>query len=429
MITLICPQNSTRLTYVAAYLTKRLGVLINIQLENNNSEAGEGIRINYTNQAISDHFSVFNEGLLQEDHVRTKDQFPQVRTKDTITQLFPSEYDRYNINFDIFSAIFFCLSRYEEYLPFTADKHGRFTSDQSHAVMHNYLKIPVVDIWVTVLRDQLNERFQLGLKAQNSFCIQPTIDVDSVWAFRHRSLTHKLGSAIKNLFTLNTAAMKSKWKSRQNKDPYDTFEYLKNVLQNLDPIYFILMNFERPHDTAYYVNHPDFASLLTRISSYSDIGLHPSYASFRDSIGLAIEKETLEGILEKPIKKSRQHFLRLSFPDSYELMVSHHVKEDYTMGYAAEIGFRAGTSMPFMFYNVKTEDITDLSIHPFSIMDVTLQQYHKYSIVEALEEVKKMKDLIRETHGCLSFIWHNSSFAEFEGWAGWEEVFEELIQT
>jgi len=415
VISLICPKNSTRLRYVVDYLAKRWGVSINIEAQQDLSVSADNIVLNYTNQANSDHFSIYNEGLLLEDHLRTKDQFPEVRIENKITQLFPSDYDRYSINFDILSSIFFCLSRHEEYLPFSPDKHGRFRAQNSHAFEHKYLRLPVVDIWISFLLEQLNDRFQLDLKLLDSFYIQPTIDVDSAWAYQHRSVAHKIGSSIKHLFAANTQALRSQWTSTQSKDPYDSFEYLIESLKDLDPIFFFLMNFKRPYDTAHYIDLPAFASLVKRISVDCEIGIHPSYTSFQNSNAVKIEKDKLEDITQRKIEKSRQHFLRLSLPETYELLISQDIKEDFSLGYADQIGFRAGTSLPFLFYNLKDESQTELLLRPFSIMDVTLKQYHQYSIDEAIEELRKMKSLIRQTNGCLHFIWHNSSFAEFEG--------------
>lgn len=411
------------------YLAKRMGVPINVKLYKNGDKLTNDPIINYTNQAISGDFSIYNEGFLFERNLRNTDQLPKVRKAEAFVELFPAKHNRYTINFDILSAIFFCLSRYEEYLPFGADEHGRFTGQQSHAFIHDYLKVPVVDFWVNHLMTSLNEKANVDLKATTSFYIQPTIDVDSAWAYENRSQTHRLASTFKNLISLDFETIKNKKVALQGKtDPYDTFEYLRHSLVGENPIYFFLMNFKRPYDTAHYVDLDVFHSLVKSLDKHSEIGIHPSYESFDDSEKIKIEKEKLERITEREIVKSRQHFLRLNFPDTYEHLILNGILEDYSLGYADQIGFRAGTSLPFRFYNVEKEEMTDLLVHPFCIMDVTLKQYHAYSIEEAIMEVKMIKDIIKETKGCLSFIWHNSSFAEFEGWTGWEKVFLELIK-
>lgn len=430
MITLICHQNSSRLRYIATFLAERFGIEINI-LSNLKAKLNpKDVIINYTNQQIPNSFSIYNEGLLLEKHLRQNDEFPLVKKVGEDIQLFPSDLDLYHINFDVLSAIFFCLSRYEEYLPFHADKHGRFTARQSHAYANDYLRIPVVDMWVKQLMNGLNDMYTLNLTSTSRYHIQPTIDVDVAWAFQNRKLSHRIASSIKNLTSFNWRVIKSKQKfKKEHQDPYDTFVYLRDSIQHLNPIYFILMNFKRPYDTAHYIEHPAFASLISSIKEFSEIGIHPSYNSFENSSKVAEEKEDLELLIGKPILKSRQHFLRLSMPSTYESLMSHHIHNDYSMGYAEEIGFRSGTSLSFSFYHLEKEELAAFKIHPFCIMDVSLKQYLNFTNEEALDEVKKMKHLIRETNGCLNFIWHNSSFAEFEGWSGWEKVFEELLRN
>ena len=62
--------------------------------------------------------------------------------------LFPT--DGSDLPFDVFAAVFYMVSRYEEYLPFVPDQHGRFTSSSSLASKHNFVLKPVVNEWVAL---------------------------------------------------------------------------------------------------------------------------------------------------------------------------------------------------------------------------------------------------------------------------------------
>jgi hypothetical protein len=42
--------------------------------------------------------------------------------------LFPNN-ELYDAGFDVFSSVFYMLSRLREYLPFTPDKYGRFKAE------------------------------------------------------------------------------------------------------------------------------------------------------------------------------------------------------------------------------------------------------------------------------------------------------------
>ena len=73
------------------------------------------------------------------------------------------------------------------------------------------------------------------------------------------------------------------------------------------------------------------------------------------------------------VTKSRQHFLAFELPTTYLKLIQSGILEDYSMGYASHLGFRAGICSPFRFYNLLEEKETDLVVYPFQVMDVTLQ--------------------------------------------------------
>ncbi len=56
-----------------------------------------------------------------------------------------------DISFDLFAAAFFLLTRYEEYLPFRIDEHGRFPAKESLAYRGEFLEKPIFDIWMSKL--------------------------------------------------------------------------------------------------------------------------------------------------------------------------------------------------------------------------------------------------------------------------------------
>ena len=428
VIDLICKNTSPRLDYILDYLSDNLGVRL-VQISTMHESNPDSVRLNYSNEALDNCISIYKSDFLFDTDKSTSQLSPDVQVDDCV-QLFNAEKKRYHINFDLLSAIFFCLSRYEEYQPFQADVHGRFTGEASHAFKHGYLSMPVVDQWINLLKLKLSEQSTLKFKESADFKILPTIDVDSAWAFQNRSMAHAAGSLIKNAMTLKWNRVREQRSAQKfNLDPYDRFDYLKSKLESFDTIYFLLLHFQKPYDTAHYAKTQAFSELIKRIDAYSDIGMHPSYASYVDKDQLSKEQQQLSSILTRPITKSRQHFLKLSLPETYERLLDIGVEADYSMGYGDQIGFRAGTSKPFKWYNLALERVTALTIYPFCVMDVTLKDYLGLTPVEGIEEIRKMKHAIRNVGGQLSFIWHNSSFAEMDGWADWESVFESLLTS
>ena len=81
-------------------------------------------------------------------------------TEDDIPVIFGSnklETDNNSIRcgIDIFASSFFMLTRWEEYLDKTRDKHGRFPGKESFAFKNNILHRPVVNEYVEMLWNML----------------------------------------------------------------------------------------------------------------------------------------------------------------------------------------------------------------------------------------------------------------------------------
>jgi hypothetical protein len=98
------------------------------------------------------------------------------------------------------------------------------------------------------------------------------------------------------------------------------------------------------------------------------------------------------------------------------------------MGYASEPGFRAGICDPFFFYDLDMETETKLKIHPFQVMEGTLKDYMHLSTDQSLIRIKKLIDEVRTVNGTFISIWHNESLSNNKQWAGWDKVYEEMIE-
>jgi len=60
-------------------------------------------------------------------------------------------------------------------------------------------------------------------------------------------------------------------------------------------------------------------------------------------------------------------------------------------------------------------------------MDVSLKNYMKYSTVEAITEVQRLKSILQEIQAPFCFIFHNESLGNAGEWKNWREVFEVCI--
>ncbi|MDZ7847135.1 MAG: hypothetical protein U5L96_10390 [Owenweeksia sp.] len=127
--------------------------------------------------------------------------------------------------------------------------------------------------------------------------------------------------------------------------------------------------------------------------------------------------------------KSRQHFLKLSFPETYRNLIDLEITDDYTMGFASETGYRAGICTPFRFYDLELETETALTVHPFPVMDGTYIYYRQTPAKDAYNEIAYYIETSRKYGGEFIPVWHNRIFSEKEPeWDSWNEVFEEMVK-
>ncbi len=336
--------------------------------------------------------------------------------------------------FDPLAASFYLVTRYEEYLQFKGDTYGRFRPEDSILTKYRLMKKPVVDIWARMLALKLKERFPELVFPEPVFRFLPTIDVDNAWAYLNKGFFRSMGSFFKTLIKGNfseTGTRLHVWLGKE-KDPYDTYDFLNDTFKGNEDkvIYFFQVGDYSRYDKNISWRNRSFQKLVRKTSTLYPVGIHPSYASSKKKgkKKLASEFNRLLKITGYKADKSRQHYLRLHFPRTYRRLEDLGIKEDYTMGYAATTGFRAGTCTPYYFYDLKRETQTNLRIIPFQVMDGTLNYYMKLKPEEAWHEIEILMKEVKSTGGIFVPVWHNETLAETPEWKGYREIFRKMIQ-
>jgi hypothetical protein len=335
--------------------------------------------------------------------------------------------------FDIFSAIFYMITRYEEYLPFKTDKFKRFQPQCSIAFEHNFIEEPIVEIWAGLFKDFLKSQFPNTefIQPQN-FNYLPTIDVDATFSYRHYNPIQTLASFARELFTFKWKSLVHRFLSILHiaKDPFDNFDYLKQVLQQYTtkPIFFFLSGNRGKYDKNNPINTTVVKHIINNVEQYAEIGLHPSFASNKKIKTIHKEKVNLESIINKSITKSRQHYLILNFPKTYQNLGKLEIFEDYSLGYAPTPGFRAGTCTPFNFFDLSLNKETELRVIPFQAMDVTFKTYIKSTPAEVEKKLTEFYYKVKKVNGTFAVIWHNDTFPNTNEGRQWRKVFENLLK-
>ncbi len=419
-----------RLDYVAGLILGRLlGLNYSITHFVQEFHTFSGARINYSKQNLENSLQIVPCGLLFETDIL--EQPIDTAEWDGMKILFPSG-NAGTFPFDIFAASFFLVSRYEEYLPFTPDDHGRFEAHQSIAWQQGFLEKPVVNIWTIKLKEALRQQFPDLPVNKQEFKHISTIDIDNAWAYRHKGFFRTAGAMVRSTLSFSTKNLRNQLSVLTGKspDPYDNYDFLEKQEKKygFSSVYFFLVGKYGRYDKNNSFSNNHFRNLILQRSKKGPIGIHPSYRSNKSLGILKKEVQRLSGLLNRQMTKSRQHFLMVRFPDTFEKLIKTEISEDYTLGYAAHTGFRAGICTPFLFYNLKKEEETSLTLVPFMVMDITLQQYMGLNSDQALQNIKEMIDSVKAVNGTFVSLWHNESLSETGVWKGWREVYEKMLE-
>lgn len=380
-------------------------------------------KINYSRLKIANSFQIDPADLLFDDEINHCD-VKSTSKRGSNPILFSTK--KGDIDFDPLAAAFYVVTRYEEYLPNDRDAHDRYPASQSILDKLGCLQIPIVQEWANQLKAKLITKFPTLSFDQPEFDFIPSFDIDMAWSYRYKGALRSIGGYANDIIRLNLVATKERLKVHlgQEKDPFDKFAYFQEqtAKYNLAPIFFFLMGEYSDYDKNIPADHPQFIRLIKSIAQQYKIGIHPSYYHKKN---MRREINYLKVAAEKTIDNSRQHFIKLKFPDTYQLLIKNEIRADYSMGYPDKIGFRNGMAVPSLWYDLSTEKITDLMVHPFQVMDVTLKNYLHLQPAQAIEKIQNLTDTIAYYGGCMVSIWHNSSFDK--DWLGWQKVFEEML--
>jgi hypothetical protein len=361
--------------------------------------------INYSTQDLPNGLQIIPHTLLQSKVVE-----PQQITIATWQDL-PTFFTTNGtfIPFDIFSAGFYLLSRYEEYLPNTLDEYQRYAHTNSCAFVNNFLHQPVIDMWVHLMYTMLQQADSMLQPSPKQFAYLPTYDVDMIAAYKHKPLHKNIAGFCKDISQAQFAKAKERLAVVFGKqlDPFDGFAQLLNGIDN-NAIFFILCAVQNStYDKNLPPTHPAMQQLIKNIAAKFDVGIHPSYAS-NSNVQLAMQEiNALQSITNSTISESRQHYIKFTLPATYQQLITNGIEIDYSMGYGSINGFRASTCTPFSWFDVSTNKITNLQIVPFCWMDANCVYEQKMTPSEALENWKYYYNICKQYNGLFVDIWHN----------------------
>ena len=336
---------------------------------------------------------------------------------------------------DIFGSIFFMVTRYEEVVETRRDVHGRFRACDSVMGQLGLTHRPVVDEWTELLWAAIKLIWPQLTRRQNDFRLRLVHDVDQPWATWRRSNARVLRSALWDLAVRRrptlalerTRAMLHRRAAQVVDDPYDTFDTLMDISERhgLRSGFFFLSGIdERDSEFSYHLDDEPVQRLLRRVGSRGhEVGLHTSYASHEHPLRVASEFRALQTAatragITQDAWGVRQHYLRFGVPGTWRAQDTAGLAYDSTLGFAEELGFRAGTCMEFPVFDLLSRQPLRLREVPIVAMDVTLFEYLEVTREEALQQIVRIVDVCKRYRGQAVVLVHNNSLRIFklESW-------------
>ena len=298
------------------------------------------------------------------------------------------------IHTDIIYNTFFFISRAEEVINPQRDEHGRFLAKHSILGINNRLMIPTVDEYARMLMKLLD----LPLPTPSFSQIYLTHDIDTIAHYRH--LRGAIGGIVRGEWRKVMASLKD-----IHNDPAFTFSWLisqDKQVEGAKCIYFVKDTEGKGYDYPQYkLDGKDFETAEQLIeNSDAKIGWHGSYYGGDMANKLLGDKAGLH----------RSHYLRCSI-DQMQRLADMGVTDDFTMMFPDQVGFRLQTTRPVRWINPKTMQLTDLVLHPLTVMDCTLSNtnYMNLNEDEAYFECQRLFEKIHQNAGEIVLLWHNTT--------------------
>ena len=416
-----------RFSYIMTQIfTRILGVEIGFTTKVEDFIKHSGAKITYTKKPLQNEFFIRSSGLLTEQGIN--DIQIEMGEWQGIPCFFSSN-DQGSIPFDIFSASFYLLSRYEEYLPHVKDEHGRFSAKESLAFQKGFIRKPVVDIWAFMLLKELKLKFPDLKTKERTYNYTSIIDVTTSHSFAHRSFVRGLAGLFLDIgkFKFKRVFTRIKVWFNLSKDPYNNYKFLVELHEELKVKSKFFFQFARysAYDKNISPSNNKFRFLIKSIADYSEVALVASYSSFYDNELLKQEKKNLTSVVHRPINDSRIRYNRVDVPVTYQNLIAAEFTDDFTMGYTHTIGFRAGTCTPFYFYDINQEVKQPIRVHPFAFHDYAFNNYTRHQVI--LTEMTNVFNEVKNVNGDFISVFSNELLGG-NGPVNWKELYSSVLK-
>jgi hypothetical protein len=340
------------------------------------------------------------------------------------------------------------LLRLEEYESDRRDRWGRWDFDLSESYREGRLREPELDRWVAERREELERTTTLEPLwpegRRFAVCLTHDVDLVSSRSTPRQVVRHALAgldggglvrfarppvrlarSLRSGLARVPSARETLERSAALEADRGATASYLFTVPPAGGP---------GRYDCVYAPDDPClFRGRRQRVADVMrtladegfDVGLHGSYEAAVRPGALAAERETLRRATGIEATTTRQHLLHWDvrrtprFQDEAGLLV------DSSLGFNRNVGFRAGTSLPFRHFDVAAREPLDLLEVPLVAQDASLLDAWglELDVSDAFDVVSGLLDRAAELGTAVTLVFHPDKLARPD----WLELYERSL--
>ena len=306
--------------------------------------AFSGPKFSYAPHPLGQEFHVYASGFLTEQGI----SYQELKKGEWRgLQVLFAHNNSSRIPFDIFAASFYCLSRYEEYLPHLKDEDNRYPAVASWLTSADCLETPLVDAWAAAFLKELQREFPdltLSEKEIDS-PIRPFFTITSPFKYLYKPSLTKLGQWLQSVWHLNLwdALEQCLVELRLLRDPFDTYDQMIPVLSKgkVKPAFYFLFA-QKPYEgiaTAIY--NTKLQALIKGVSDDFPVSVLLSHHAQQGAEELAYELNNVKQLIHRPILRARFHRGIGTLAEGYAKLLEQEVHHDMSMAYEEEIGYRA----------------------------------------------------------------------------------------
>jgi len=376
---------------------------------------------------------ILPSGFFDSSHYGTPRSYPSLPLREWrgIPILFGEPREEWSregqqviIHADLIASSYFLLSRYEEmYLRHERDQQGRFPGKSSLAYRAGFLHRPIVDEYGYALREILlssgiAERYNLRIPERAKTFSAVHLTHDLAYPYNYRGWRSFLRAWLREGKS-PLRSLKLAFGLDKEDDFYTYPRFLKwdqelkeHLPKGVTHIHFFI---RMPSHSA--LDRPQYrprSSYMRRVlleagRAKAHLGLLGSHQACLYAEMIGGERKAFEQAYAKPPHSLRYSSLAACEPEDYLQALYSGFRHDYTMGYADVVGFRLGTCHPVRFINPNTRQLTELTLHPLILRDLTLSSGEAMGLdhEQAEQIASELVHTVARYNGELTLLWHN----------------------